>query len=359
MKRYSSSLVRSAIAAVGLVAIASACDDKASGNLVPAVNNPGFAITALVADVSSFNAKTIDANLVNPWGIVFGSTGNLWVANNGTGTSTVYDAAGNKQALTVGIPTSTSATGGAPTGVVANATTSFGIGATGPALFIFAGEDGVISAWNAAATNAQLVADRSGVNAVYKGIAMASSGGANFVYATDFHNGHVDMFDGTFTFVKSFSDPNIPAGFAPFGIANIGGKLYVSYAKQLAPENKDDDAGVGNGFVDIFNPDGALTGRFASNGVLNSPWGMVVAPAGFGPFAGAVLIGNFGDGRIGAYDANSGSFLGTLNDLNNIPLVIDGLWGLSFGPTAGSTALYFASGPNDEAHGLVGTITPR
>jgi uncharacterized protein (TIGR03118 family) len=357
MKRYLPSLSGSAIATVGFVAFLSGCDDKPTGNLVFPVNNAGFAITALVADNATFNAKTIDANLVNPWGIVFGSTGNLWVANNGSGTSTVYDAAGNKQPLTVGIPTPTSATGGRPTGVIANSTTGFAIGAKGPALFIFAGEDGVISAWNATVDNAQLVAERS--EAVYKGIAMASSGGANFIYATDFHNGHVDMFDGTFTFVKSFSDPNIPAGFAPFGIANIGGKLYVSYAKQLAPKNEDDEKGVGNGFVDIFNSDGTLAGRFASNGTLNSPWAMVVAPAGFGQFAGAVLVGNFGDGRIGAYDANSGAFLGNLNDLNAIPLVIDGLWGLTFGPTAGSTTLYFASGPNEEAHGLVGTITPR
>jgi uncharacterized protein (TIGR03118 family) len=167
------------------------------------------------------------------------------------------------------------------------------------------------------------------------------------------------MFDAAIAFVRSFTDPNIPAGFAPFGITNIGGRLYVSYAKQLAPGNVDDEAGVGNGFVDIFNPDGTLSGRFVSNGNLNSPWGMAVAPAGFGRFAGAILVGNFGDGRIGAYDPNSGAFLGSLADINALPLVIDGLWGLTFGPNAGSTTLYFASGPNDEAHGLVGTITPR
>ena len=358
MKRYLPSLGGSAIAAIGLAAFLTACDDKPTGNLVIPVSVRGFAITALVSDVSTFNAKTIDANLVNPWGIVFGATGNLWVANNGTGTSTVYDAAGNKQNLTVNIPSPTSATGGKPTGVIANATSDFVI-TGGPALFIFAGEDGLITAWNGSMTNATIAADRSGANAVYKGIAMASNAGANFLYATDFHNGHVDVFDAKFAFVKSFTDPNIPAGFAPFGIANIGGKLYVSYAKQLAPENEDDDKGVGNGFVDIFNADGTLSGRFISNGNLNSPWAMVVAPAGFGSFAGAILVGNFGDGRIGAYDANSGAFLGALSDLNNVPLVIDGLWGLTFGPAAGSTTLYFASGPNDEAHGLVGTITPR
>jgi uncharacterized protein (TIGR03118 family) len=359
MKRFSSSLAGSAIAAIGLAVFASACKDKATGNLVAPIANRGFLVTPLVADVATFNAKTVDPLVVNPWGIVFGSTGNLWVSNNGSGTATVYDAAGNKQNLTVAIPTPNSATGGSPTGVIANSTSDFLIGANGPALFIFAAEDGVISAWNSALTNAQVVVDRSDRNAVYKGIAMASDGGANFIYATDFHNGHVDKFNSSFGFVTSFTDPNIPAGFAPFGIANIGGKLFVSYAKQLAPDNVDDEKGVGNGFIDIFNPDGTLSGRFVSNGSLNSPWGMVVAPAGFGGFAGAVLVGNFGDGRIGAYDANSGAFLGFLNDLNAIPLVIDGLWGLSFGPGAAATTLYFASGPNDEAHGLVGTITPR
>jgi uncharacterized protein (TIGR03118 family) len=359
MKRYSSLLAASTVAAVGLAAFVSACDDKPTGDLVIPIVNPGFAITALVSDVATFNARTVDPDLVNPWGLAFAATGNLWVANNGTGTSTVYDADGNKQALTVGIPSPTTATGGSPTGIITNSTTDFEIGTTGPALFIFAGEDGVISAWNASATDAQIVADRSGANAVYKGIAMALNAGINYVYATDFHNGHVDVFDNTFGFVKSFSDPNIPAGFAPFGITNIGGKLYVSYAKQLAPDNEDDDAGAGNGFIDIFNADGTVAGRFVSNGNLNSPWGMVVAPAGFGQFAGAVLVGNFGDGRIGAYDPNSGAFLGNLDDSNVRPLVIDGLWGLTFGPSAGSTTLYFASGPNDEAHGLVGTITPR
>jgi uncharacterized protein (TIGR03118 family) len=359
MKRYSSSLVGSAIAAVGLAAFVSACDDKPTGNLVIPITNSGFTITALVADIASFNAKTIDPNLVNPWGIVFSGTGNLWVSNNGTGTSTVYDANGNKQALTVGIPSATSPTGGSPTGVIANTTTDFPIGTSGPSLFIFATEDGLIAAWNAAAANAQIVVNRSAKGAVYKGVAMASSAGANFIFATDFHNGVVDIWDNAFKFVKSFTDPNIPAGFAPFGITNIGGKLYVSFAKQLAPDNHDDEAGVGNGFIDVFNPDGTVASRFVSNGSLNSPWGMVIAPAGFGSFAGALIVGNFGDGRIGAYDSNSGAFLGFVSDLNAAPLVIDGLWGLAFGPTAGSTSLYFASGPNSEAHGLVGTITPR
>lgn len=359
MKRISSPVVRRAIAAIGAATLLAACDDKPTGNVVIPPSNAGFVITSLVADIPQFGARTVDPSLVNPWGLTFAATGNLWVANNGTGTSTVYDALGNKQTLTIGIPSPTSPSGGSPTGIVSNATTDFKIGTNGPAQLIFAGEDGVISAWNGSLMSAQVVADRSAQGAVYKGIAMATNADANLLYATDFHNARIDMFDATFAFVRSFTDPNIPAGFAPFGITNIGGRLYVSYAKQLAPGNVDDEAGVGNGFVDIFNPDGTLSGRFVSNGNLNSPWGMAVAPAGFGRFAGAILVGNFGDGRIGAYDPNSGAFLGSLADINALPLVIDGLWGLTFGPNAGSTTLYFASGPNDEAHGLVGTITPR
>lgn len=359
MKRFSSSLAGSAIAAIGFATFITACDDKPTGNLVVAVTNRGFTVTPLVADIAQFGARTIDPNLVNPWGMVFASSGNLWVANNGTGTSTVYDAQGNKQSITVNIPSPDSATGGTPTGMVANTTSDFAIGASGPALFIFAGEDGIISAWNTAAPNAQVAVNRSAANAVYKGLAMATSNGANFLYATDFHNGHVDVFDKNFALVKSFTDPNIPAGFAPFGIDNIGGRLYVSYAKQLPPDNHDDQAGAGNGFVDIFGADGTLSGRFISNGNLNSPWGMTMAPSGFGVFAGAILVGNFGDGRIGAYDANSGAFLGNISDLNSAAIVIDGLWSLVFGPNAGSTTLYFSSGPNSEMHGLVGTITAR
>jgi uncharacterized protein (TIGR03118 family) len=268
----------------------------------------------------------------------------------------LYDSVGNKQPLTVSVPGAGGATG-TPTGVVFNSTTDFVIPAQGSALFIFAGEDGTIAAWNASTnTNAIVVADRSLNNSVYKGIAIASNGGANFLYATDFRNNRVDVFDGSFALVQSFTDPSIPAGFAPFGIATIGGKLFVTFAKQLAPDNKDDEAGVGNGFVDVFNPDGTLLRRFASNGVLNSPWAVAAAPVGFGGFGGAILIGNFGDGLIGAYDANTGAFIDNLRNASAAPIVIDGLWGLTFGPGAGSMTLYFAAGPGDETHGLVGTL---
>jgi uncharacterized protein (TIGR03118 family) len=348
------------VCALATLAGLSACEDKVPfGNFVTPVPIANFfTVTPLIGDNDALGAPVVDPNLVNPWGIAFGPTGLLWVANNGTGTATVYSATGEKQSLVVSIPSPTDATGGGrPTGVIFNPTTDFAIGTTGPAAFLFAGEDGVISAWNTSSgTTAQVVATHAG--SVYKALTMASNGGENFIYATDFHNNRVDMYDASFTLTQSFTDTSIPLGFAPFGIQNIAGKIFVTYAKQLLPDAEDDDPGVGNGFVVVFNPDGSVAQRFAANGSLNSPWAITVAPAGFGPFAGAVLIGNFGDGKIGAYNAATGAFMDFLNDANGSPITLEGLWGMQFGPTSQSTTLYFASGPGDEAHGLVGTITP-
>jgi uncharacterized protein (TIGR03118 family) len=338
-----------------LLAALAACSDNNSV-MSPVTSTTGFVETKLVADVATLGAAALDTNLVNPWGLAFGPTGILWVSNNHSGTSTLYDSTGIKQSRVVTIPSSGSSTGGAPTGIVFNPTSDFTIPGAGPALFIFAGEDGTISAWNASTPAAVLVADRSANEAVYKGLATASAGGANFLYATNFKQNSVDVFDVTFQLVRSFTDPGVPAGFAPFGIQNVGGQLYVTFAKQLPPDNEDDQPGAGNGYVDVFNADGTLAKRFASNGTLNSPWGIAIAPAGFGSFGGDILIGNFGDGRIGAYDPNTGNFLGLLQDATNAPIAIPGLWGLVFGPGASSTTLYFSAGPNDEADGLLGTL---
>lgn len=349
------------LCALATLAGLSACADKAGfGNFIapPTIAN-AFIVTPLIGDNAALGAPVVDTHLINPWGIAFGPTGLLWVANNGTGTATVYSATGEPQSLVVDIPPAVAPPPGHPTGLIFNPTTDFTIGGTGPAAFIFAGEDGVIAAWNTSSgTSASIVANR-GVGSVYKALTMASNGGNNVIYATDFHNGMVDEFDAGFNYVTSFTDPTIPADFAPFGIQNVAGKIFVTYAKKQPPPNDDDDqAGVGNGFVVVFNPDGSVAQRFASNGSLNSPWAIVVAPAGFGPFAGAILVGNFGDGKIGAYNAATGAFIDFLRDANGAIIAIDGLWGLQFGPTSTSTTLYFASGPGDEAHGLVGTITP-
>jgi len=223
---------------------------------------------------------------------------------------------------------------------------------------ILAGEDGTISAWNNnTGASAALVADRSAQGAVYKGIAMGLNVDAMFLYLTNFKQNSIDVFDAGFSFVSSFTDATIPAGYAPFGIKTIDNQLYVTYAKQKAPDNEDDDPGVGNGFVDVFTPAGHLVRRFASRGTLNSPWGIALAPAGLGKFSGTILIGNFGDGMIGAYDRTSGALIEMLRAPGGAPLTIPGLWGLGFAPA--STTLFFTAGPNDESNGLVGTLSAR
>ena len=358
MQCSTSFVYRSAIAA-GLVVAVVACSDDNSPT-TPVLPS-AYEETKLVADDASLGATTVDPNLVNPWGMAFSSGGTLWVSDNGTSLSTLYDGTGAKLSLVVGIPQAGGSPGGKPTGQVFNSTTDFLINGGNKALFIFAGEDGTISAWNqAAGTNAQIVADRSANGAVYKGLAMASNGGANFLYATNFKGNSVDIFDKNFAFVSSFTDTSIPSGYGPFGIRTINGQLYVTFAKQKAPDNEDDEAGVGNGFVDIFDPAGTLVKRFASNGRLNSPWAVVAAPTDFGSAGGNILIGNFGDGLIGAYDATSGAFRGFLHDSNNASLVIPGLWDLQFGVgSAPATNLYFSAGPDDETHGLLGTLTAK
>jgi len=352
--------------AVALASLA-ACESDGLNNLVVTpLTNPTFVQRNLVADILSYGAVTIDANLVNPWGLAFGPDGALWVANNGTGTATFYGQSGAKLQPTITVPSAIADEPGVPTGMIYNASPDFVIPGTGSgpaqgaALMILAGEDGTISAWNHnTGSAAVLVADRSADGAVYKGIAMGLNGDALFLYLTNFKGNNIDVFDVGFHFVTSFTDPTIPAGYAPFGIQNIGGLIYVTFAKQLAPDNEDDEAGPGNGYVDVFNPDGTLARRFASGGGLNAPWAIALAPAGFGTFGGRILIGNFGDGQIGAYDATTGAFVDFLRDANGVAISIDGLWGLTFGPAPAERTLYFASGPNGETHGLVGTLVAR
>jgi uncharacterized protein (TIGR03118 family) len=318
-------------------------------------------MTPLVSDQPGQAAHT-DANLVNPWGVSFGATSPFWVSNAETGTSTLYDGSGTPQALVVNIPAPGGGKG-APTGQVFNPTTDFLVGTSGKALFIFATENGTIVAWNpAGGTNGKIVADRSGSNAVYKGLALASTGGQNFLFATDFRNARIDRFDKDFRFVGSFTDSSVPAGYAPFNVVNINGDLYVTFAKQLGPDNEDDAAGPGRGFVDIFHPDGTLARRLISQGVLNSPWGLAVAPPSFGAFAGKLLVGNFGDGTIHAFDPTTGHLIGQLTNPDGSDLIIPGLWTLLFGNggRGGSPdILYFSAGSDGEQHGLFGQIQPQ
>jgi uncharacterized protein (TIGR03118 family) len=323
-----------------------------------------YEVHTLVSDLPGV-ADHQDPNLVNAWGIVFNPNGPVWVNDNGTGVATLYDGDGNPQSLVVTIPPPNGAPGpSAPTGIVFNNSSDFKVSPKNPAVFIFATEDGTLAAWNPVDRHkAILKVDNSMRGAVYKGLALAANGSGHFLYATDFHNATIAVFDKDFQPARlpgSFEDPAIPPGYAPFGIRNINGDLYVTYAQQDAAKH-DDVPGEGHGFVDVFDANGQLIHRLASHGKLNSPWGLALAPAGFGEFSNRLLVGNFGDGAINAYDLASGEFRGQLQDADGHIFHIDGLWGLSFGngvldqPT---DVLFFAAGPDHESHGLYGRIAP-
>jgi uncharacterized protein (TIGR03118 family) len=324
-----------------------------------------YTVMNLVSD-GAVPAAHVDPNLVNGWGLVAGPTTPWWVANNGTDTSTLYDGTGVARPLVVAVP-------GGPTGAVFNGSTDFvvsGGGASGPARFLFANEAGMVLGWSptvpaAGSTQAQVGADRSSVGAIYKGLAVGHVGTANYLYATDFHNGRIDVFNGAFALQSwpgAFVDPKLPMGYAPFGIQSLGGRIFVTYAKQDAAAT-DEIAGQGRGFVSVFGTDGTFQGRVASRHDLNAPWGLAMAPAsGFGRFSGDLLVGNFGDGRIHAFRWKSGHWKedGVLRGTNHKAVAIDGLWGIGFGNGSASgpiTTLYFAAGPSDEAHGLFGSIS--
>jgi len=313
-------------------------------------------------------ADHINADVVNAWGLVSGPTTPWWIVDNGTGKATLYNVATGTFPLTVTVP-GVGGEQGNPTGIVFNGGNGFVVNngaGTSPARFIFSSEDGTISAFRGVPVvtvvpNAQAPAH----GAIYKGLAIDSATNGQFLFATDFHNGTVDIFDASFHLVTipgAFTDPTLPPGFAPFGIQNINGTIYVTYA--LQDEDKEDDvAGPGNGFVDAFTTSGAFIRRVASMGELNSPWGLAMAPADFGRFSGDLLVGNFGDGRIHAFrQEESGEFeaVGLLHSAAGRPLQIDGLWALQFGHGASANGptntLFFTAGPADEEHGLFGSI---
>jgi uncharacterized protein (TIGR03118 family) len=330
---------------------------------------PGdYLVVPLVADQANGQPVT-DTNLVNGWGIVASPTSPLWVSSNEMGLSTIYNGLGAIQGISPVIipPVNPADPHGVPTGIVFNlgaspTSTDFLVGGAGTAArFLWSTEDGAIAAWagGASATLKFIATD----GAVYKGLAMAGDGGSHFrIYAADFHNGKIDIID--FSFAKilvpgAFSDPSLPAGFAPFNIMNIQGNLYVAYAMQQ-PGSDEELAGPGLGIVNVFDADGFLIERVATKGKLNAPWGMALAPDGFGKFSNMLLVGNFGDGTINAYNVKGFTFAGQLHT-NNKVLKIDGLWGIAFGngfqqqPT---DTLFFAAGPGEENHGLYGSIVP-
>jgi uncharacterized protein (TIGR03118 family) len=326
--------------------------------------------TNLVSDLSGMGA--MDAHLVNPWGISRSSTSPWWVSDNGTGVTTLYMGTGSAVPLVVTIPPSSANKGqtGTPTGQIFNGTQNFWLAPGMTAVFIFATEDGTISGWNPKVkpTDAVIKVDTKNAS-VFKGLAVATLndpivGPTYFLYAADFRKGQVAVYDTNFNKVSlpvwAFKDSKVPFGFAPFNIQNIGGNLYVAWAKPDSAKHDEVD-GAGLGFVDVFTPTGQLIRRMDWGSWFNAPWGMALAPTDFGAYSHDLLVGEFGSGQILVFDPNTGHFLGRLRDAMNAPIAISGLWGINFGSdaTAGpATTLFFAAGLDGESHGLFGTITP-
>ena len=350
----------------------------------PPPNN--YLVHNLVSDLAG-NADFQDSHLVNPWGVGFGKTP-FWAANNGSGTATLYTGTGAIVPLVVVVPQAGNAgTAGPITGMIFNPFTSnanaFAVQPGKPALFIFCSEDGVISGWNlsVSGTKASILFDNSKSGAVYTGCAIGGTAAAPYLFAANFHAGTIDVYDANlnlnpapfnqnvgplpFSGSSSFSNQPIPAGFAPFNVQNLNGTLYVAYAKQDSQKHNN-VGGPGNGYVAAFNLNGNLIANLVTEGPLNSPWGMAIAPSEFGPFAGALLVGNFTDGKINAFNATTGAALGALNDTNGNPIAIPGLWSLNFGSGAQGEdmgTLYITAGigggPNNDpvqSHGLLASI---
>jgi len=375
------------IAASGLGVAAAIAGDGDSGG-----HRNAYEVTPLVSDISG-DAAVLDPVLQNAWGVAFTPAGSpFWVNDNVTGCSTLYGGDGSTIPLQVAIPlpgniipsnachpvdpnNPPKVAPAAPTGIIWNPSASFLVPGTKlPATFIFATEDGTLSAWTGGLTpadNAVLAIDNSASpntanGAVYKGLVVGVNAKGVFLFATNFRGGTIDVFgptgpNGLFTPATTdgnFKDPGIPAGYAPFGIANIDGDLFVTYAQQNAQKH-DDVAGQGHGFVDVFDTDGHLLRRLASRGPLDSPWGVARASYAFGRFSGDILVGNFGNGRINVFD-EGGHFIDELDGADGKALVIDGLWTLTLGGgrKSQSDSLYFTAGPAGETHGLFGTITP-
>jgi uncharacterized protein (TIGR03118 family) len=344
-----------ALAVLGSTAFAAGAVMAASAKSPPA--GAGFEAIYLVSNHPGL-AANYDPDLVNAWGISHAPGSPLWVSDNGTNKSTLYDRkTGQKVPLTVEIRH-----GGAPTGNVFvpqkdDGDVDFPIqkkGASGPSIFIFVTEAGTIQGWNPNVdlTHAVVAVDRSAQNSVFKGVAL---GGANDrLFAADFSNNEVEVFDDHFHQINAFTDTSLPKRFAPFNVALINGKLYVAFARRERGGTDEVDR-RGLGYVDVFSPSGNLLQHLIANGPLDAPWGMTIAPQGFGAFSGALLVGNFGNGGINAFDPNTGEFLGAVSRPNGNAIKIDGLWGLDSGPDGKVT---FAAGPNDESDGLVGLIEP-
>jgi uncharacterized protein (TIGR03118 family) len=336
----------------------------ASTLALPAWAASTYSVHALVSD-GTVPADHMDANLKNPWGVAFNPSGFVWVANNHTGTSTLYDGAGVPQSLVVKVPPAPGGDMGSPVGIVFSGSADFVVSAgakSGASRFIFSTEDGTISGWapNVDLNNAIIAVNKPGSS--YKGLAVAATGHGNMLFAADFATGHIDAYDASFAAVTTdggFTDPMLHAGYAPFNIQAIGDKLYVAFAKR-DDASGDEIAGKGKGFIDSFDFDGHLLKRLVKHEGTNAPWGFAMAPADFGQYSGALLVGNFGDGTIAAYNPDTGHLRGYLHGSDGDKLHIDGLWGMAFGngfSGQDKNKLYFAAGVADEEGGLYGSIS--
>jgi uncharacterized protein (TIGR03118 family) len=339
-----------------------------------------FTQTNLISDGSpqAGPARLTDPNLINPWGVAYSATGPFWISENNSGVSSIDSVTASGVTLnvippvTIAPPTTDSGSA-APTGQVFNSLASTGafmLQDGSPASFLFATEDGTISGWNPAAGTQSIIAvnesanpadgnEAQGVGAVYKGLALADTDNSPMLYAANFRHGTVDVYDQNFNAVNSFTDTNLPAGYAPFNVQVLDGKLFVTFALQDDAKH-DDVAGPGNGFVDEFDLQGHLLARVASGGSLDSPWGLAIAPSSFGTFGGDLLVGNFGDGTIEAYNLKNDQFVGNLTDASGNPIVIPDLWELipgNNGSAGNSNTIYFTAGVQDEMHGLFGSLT--
>lgn len=335
--------------------------------------------TNLVSDEAG--AVTLDPNLVNPWGLSRSSTSPWWAADNGKGVATLYDGTGAKRPLVVTIPPAAGGPAGVPTGTVFNGTSDFKLLNGNPAAFIFVTEDGTISGWNGG-TEAVIMSTEP--DASYKGVAIAARGNAHFLYVANFRQGRIDVFDTAFQRVgvgrhpghdapeessdesskgwprELFRDERLPKGFVPFNVQNVGGSLYVAFAK-IDAAGVDEVPGAGLGYVDVFSPSGRLVRRLDHGPWLNAPWGLALAPGDFGAFSHNLLVGQFGSGEIAVYDVSSGRFVGKMQNDTGAVLSIEGLWSLSFGNGGNAgplNTLFFTAGIEDESHGLLGTLTP-
>ena len=384
-------VIAAAVTALGSLTIAACGADGGSGGTSPSGTAGGqqtstvFTDTALVADKSEVvaSAKTVDANLQNPWGIAVAAGLPFWIADNNSNLATLYSGAGDVETQEVtgspttgiAIPASAAAVQANPTGQVYNGSGSFLIATSKgqeSALFLFDGEGGTIAGWGMDSGSTAVTAYDDGIanganHAVYKGLALGTVNGATFLYATDLHNNKVDVFDTSFAkpadMQGKFVDSTIPQGFVPFGISAIDNQLYVTYAKQDSAKH-DEVAGAGLGYVDVFDLSGNLLSRFASNGALNAPWGIAVAPSGWGSLAGDVLVGNFGDGKINIFKPNGtqlATSVGPLKGSNGQPFAFPGLWSLVFGNGDSDkplTTLFYTAGFATQTDGVLGAITP-